>query len=772
MSTVATLVAKFEGDTSGLERSIQRTSGLADGLGASIRRIGEHALGLGLGMAGFQSLERGVGGLKDAIFGMNATLETSTLQFTTLMGDADRAKQHVADLFEFAKKTPFETGPVVEASRMLETFGGAALNTMANITLVGDAAAATSAPIQELAFWVGRAYTMIQGGQPFGEAAMRLQELAVLSAPARQRMEELQKAGASTSEVWKVLQGDLNRFNGAMLAQANTWQGLVSTFIDGAKMTLAQGFEPLFQLGKRALMGLNAAMGSPEFEAAVKRMTDWLGKAIPDAAVRTVEAASGIGSAFANAATIVAQVVGKVAEGFTGLTHIAQSAMTGLASFMSNIAKVIATAMLYISPFTRHSPSLVDQVLEGTRIIEDAWERMASRIGTLSADAARDGIQSIVRLKGALMSLAEATTGRELGAQVFALNRFGGAEAVDSFMAANDALSSMRTEFSQLGSELDDANAALKTQRDELDDLKQAHSDLQRVLQRETRDLSDWKGQLQEIGRTPILELQPLAAQLHTANDELGAATIALLSMKAAAADTIQSFASRTEALNDQIKGTKDSLSALNGKLGDLKDQMSGLLSGPLAEELPFKQKLQGLDDQILGIETKIAQQRARGADPKTYQNLTAQLEKVRAQHEAVRLEMERQIGPLRRQIDAQRDLAQGVGSQSFADRMAGLQQIVPQIASLNKQIADEKTNLRTTEDALSDLTDQQKAALAPIVAQERVVARLKDAQALLRQEYDQTVAPLNAGPAFVPGSGGRSRGSTGHGGPGRATDL
>src|SRR5688572_28984360 len=42
---------------------------------------------------------------KGAAIGMNATLETSTLQFGTLMGDATRAEAHVKSLFEFAKKT-------------------------------------------------------------------------------------------------------------------------------------------------------------------------------------------------------------------------------------------------------------------------------------------------------------------------------------------------------------------------------------------------------------------------------------------------------------------------------------------------------------------------------------------------------------------------------------------------------------------------------------------------------------------------------------------
>ena len=57
----------------------------------------------------------------------NASVETATLQFKILMGDADRAKEHVKDLFEFAKATPFESGPIIEASRALRAAGRDAL---------------------------------------------------------------------------------------------------------------------------------------------------------------------------------------------------------------------------------------------------------------------------------------------------------------------------------------------------------------------------------------------------------------------------------------------------------------------------------------------------------------------------------------------------------------------------------------------------------------------------------------------------------------------
>lgn len=244
----------------------------------------KNALSTMAGMVGGDLSVRGLmasfGGLKEAIIGTNATLESSTLQFETLMGSAERAKTHVESLFEFAKKTPFETGPVIQASKLLQTFGGDALNTTKNLTMVGDATAATGGQINDLAFWVGRAYSMIQGGQPFGEAAMRLQELAVLTPKARQEMEALQKQQKGSAEVWKVMEKELSRFSGAMEKQAGTWAGVTSTLKDIFNLTLAKAFEPAFKAVRDSIKGLNDYLSGPEFTKGAEAFTKGFGNAI------------------------------------------------------------------------------------------------------------------------------------------------------------------------------------------------------------------------------------------------------------------------------------------------------------------------------------------------------------------------------------------------------------------------------------------------------------------------------------------------------------
>lgn len=240
-----TLNITFAGDSSSLSRTFSQISKESSKLGSGLMKLGTIAakgVAVGVTAAGVAFAGLAVKGIK-----MNAELETSTKMFETLMGDAEKAEKHVESLFDFAAKTPFETGPIIEASRHMQTFGGEALNTKDNLQLIGDAAAATGQEINEVGFWVGRAYSMIQSGKPFGEAAMRLQEMGILAPKARDEMEQLQKAGADSSEVWAVFTKEMGKFNGAMIEQASTWTGLMSTLSDVVAMGAGQLFKPLFE---------------------------------------------------------------------------------------------------------------------------------------------------------------------------------------------------------------------------------------------------------------------------------------------------------------------------------------------------------------------------------------------------------------------------------------------------------------------------------------------------------------------------------------------
>ncbi len=297
----ANLFVRVTGDISDASSKLNQIGGQAEKTGGILKGAVSTALGFGAASVGLSAFGGALGAIKGGAIDMNAQLETSTLQFTTLMGSSDKAEAHVKSLFDFAAKTPFETGPIIEASRIMQTFGGDALNTKKNLTLFGDAAAATSNNINDVSFWMSRAYAAIQGGQPFGEARMRLMEMGIITPQVAQKLEDLQKSGAKSDEVWSALSGSLGRYSNAMGKQAETWDGLTSTMSDSIKMTLATAGKPLFDMLKNLLRGFNDLVASPAFQGFL------------------ASAAQGIATAFGLMGKAIGAVVGFISPVISGL---------------------------------------------------------------------------------------------------------------------------------------------------------------------------------------------------------------------------------------------------------------------------------------------------------------------------------------------------------------------------------------------------------------------------------------------------------------------
>lgn len=234
-------------------RAIDRASSAIRRIGSAVAGVAKGLLSQGANIQGWVSLFQGAAGRIQGVFSVlwgaireSFKFETLTGQFRTLLGSTEAAEERMAMLARVAEETPFDLEGVVKANRTLSVMSGDALGTREALLLVGDTAAATGGQVEELAFWVGRAYAMIKGGQPFGEAAMRLSELGAITPEVRQKMEALQAAGAGSAEVWQVLQGHLATFSGAMAHLSQTGDGLTATLGDTWSASVRQ-FGDAFQ---------------------------------------------------------------------------------------------------------------------------------------------------------------------------------------------------------------------------------------------------------------------------------------------------------------------------------------------------------------------------------------------------------------------------------------------------------------------------------------------------------------------------------------------
>ena len=166
--------------------------------------------------------------------------ETMQVQLGSLLGSLDAGKKKFQELVKFAAKTPFQVSSLVDATRTLEAFGGAALNNEKILTALGDAASTSGRDISDITRNAGKLFAAIQIGRGLGQGAAELQEWGIISAGARVEMEKLQKAGASADVVFKRFLTDIERFSGGMAQLSETGAGLVSTLKDNLSIAFAE----------------------------------------------------------------------------------------------------------------------------------------------------------------------------------------------------------------------------------------------------------------------------------------------------------------------------------------------------------------------------------------------------------------------------------------------------------------------------------------------------------------------------------------------------
>lgn len=265
----------------GATKTLHSIGSAITSLGSALLRNGANIQAWGQMIGSAVAKVQGVFGTLWGAIKESFKFETLTVQFKTLLGSMDAARERMAMLAKFAETTPFEMEEVARASRTLTVMSGDALGSAWALRTVGDAAAATGANIEELSMWIGRAYAMIQAGKPFGEAAMRLSELGVITPQVRAKMEELQAAGASSVDVWTTLTDHLATFDGAMLDLSRTGDGLTSTLSDNwtaAVRTFGDAFQKVAKESIQFLINLLAKLQADGTiqrwaEAAVRALT-------------------------------------------------------------------------------------------------------------------------------------------------------------------------------------------------------------------------------------------------------------------------------------------------------------------------------------------------------------------------------------------------------------------------------------------------------------------------------------------------------------------
>lgn len=225
--------AALKGVTSQLDGVKKSYEGVQSAM-KTVGKVGVVALG-GLSLLTKEIVEAGVG------------FEQTQIAFETMLGSAEQARKTLADLAQFAARTPFELGQLEEAAKRLLAYGTTADELIPTLQMLGDMAAGVGMdklPQLILAFGQVRAATKLTGAElrQFSEAGIPLLgALATHLGETEAEIIEMVSEGAIGFETMKAalsgMTAEGGKFHNLMAQQSQSLGGLWSTLKDNISLT-------------------------------------------------------------------------------------------------------------------------------------------------------------------------------------------------------------------------------------------------------------------------------------------------------------------------------------------------------------------------------------------------------------------------------------------------------------------------------------------------------------------------------------------------------
>lgn len=351
-----TELRSFQRGVGQVNSMLGRGADLAQRWGARVARAG--AMGaIGLGVAGVAA---GVVGLK-----YDQLREQATIAFTTMLGTGARAQRFLAQLQQFANRTPFTFSGLIVQTERLKAMGIAARDVIPLMKDIGDAAAALGTGeegIQRITTAIGQ---MHQKGMVQAEEMRQLAEAGVPAWDALAKSLGTNVAGAMKLVQLRLVDSDKaidairkrieHDFGGMMRQQAHTLAGLWSTIKDTSQQFLGGVFKPLYADVEQGLERLTRRMTDPSwirsgqemgkslagvFQAPVDALT-WLMDHWDEIKTDAADVADYITTKWDQAGPAIASTVGAITDAFSKLMPVAEDALNAIISGANAILPIL-----------------------------------------------------------------------------------------------------------------------------------------------------------------------------------------------------------------------------------------------------------------------------------------------------------------------------------------------------------------------------------------------------------------------------------------------
>lgn len=144
------------------------------------------------------------------IFEASSYIQSARVEFGTLLKDVEKGSQMIADIQVFATKTPMAKNDLLDASRLMLSFGVAADKVIPSLSMIGDVSAGNAQKFQSLALAFGKVQSR---GRLTG---MELQQMILAGFNPLQIMSD--KTGKSINQLTKEM--SKGQITAAMLTDA------------------------------------------------------------------------------------------------------------------------------------------------------------------------------------------------------------------------------------------------------------------------------------------------------------------------------------------------------------------------------------------------------------------------------------------------------------------------------------------------------------------------------------------------------------------------
>lgn len=234
----------------GIEQGITKMSGVAD---QARQKVSSSFAGIGQAITGALAAIGAVGVGRE-ILKLGVDAEQTAISFEVFLGSAERAKNMISTMQQYAVKTPFTSKDIYDAGKMLMGFGVSARNVMPYVKMLGDASGGSNEKfkLMSYAFAQVSAAGKLQGQdllQLINAGFNPLQEISKKTgksiAELKKDMEKGNISFQMVAEAFKMATSEGGRFYGMLEKQSQTVGGKWSTFVDTMQIQAVKVFNDL-----------------------------------------------------------------------------------------------------------------------------------------------------------------------------------------------------------------------------------------------------------------------------------------------------------------------------------------------------------------------------------------------------------------------------------------------------------------------------------------------------------------------------------------------